>query len=395
MHKRSHSSRGAQKKKRGFAKKKCGKNQAPFNFARLLSFRIKGPRVEFPGMDLTQSTSGTTTNDPKKWCAFPALHLAAIEKKKVSINLSDEAFGTPPTPPTNPHRCVSQQAREQPRKSSLTQYTLPRALPNIQSRTDINQIQTVPSLPDLSSSVLGRSNIRRVNVSPLSTCIEHLPRRVSFENQSAERNVWKLHTIPKNTSPLINSPFVALLQPQDARMKGRNTLVVDLDETLVFSTLKKCPCDADLEVRSEGVTGHVYVRYRPFLLEFLDFVSQLFEVVVFTASSACYAEVLLDRLEKEVGHEVFSARLYRDHCTTTESGEYVKDLMQLGRPLSRVVMLDNLPGAYTYQKRNALPISSFVGDPFDNELRQLLKLMARLAECETVFPLLDAHSCVV
>ncbi len=61
--------------------------------------------------------------------------------------------------------------------------------------------------------------------------------------------------------------------------------VLDLDETLVHCSLDPIPNpDLTFEVPFDGVSYEVHVRKRPFFEHFLAEVSQVFEVVVFTAS---------------------------------------------------------------------------------------------------------------
>lgn len=77
-----------------------------------------------------------------------------------------------------------------------------------------------------------------------------------------------------------------------------NAQVLDLDETLVHSTLDGCDePDFSFPVAFNGREHRVHVRRRPHLQQFLDRCAQLFEVVVFTASQKIYAEQLLNILD--------------------------------------------------------------------------------------------------
>ena len=67
--------------------------------------------------------------------------------------------------------------------------------------------------------------------------------------------------------------------------KGRKTLVLDLDETLVHSTFQKVS-DSDyiIPVEIEGNIDSVYVYLRPGALEFIKKMSEIYEVIIYTAS---------------------------------------------------------------------------------------------------------------
>jgi RNA polymerase II subunit A small phosphatase-like protein len=124
--------------------------------------------------------------------------------------------------------------------------------------------------------------------------------------------------------------------PQREINIGRNTLVLDLDETLVHSSFTKIKSDLTIDIEIEGEFYKVYVLKRPGVDEFLSKCAELFEVVLFTASLAAYADPLLNALDPE---GLLSFRLFRDSCTFSPSG-YVKDLSRLGRDLKHVLIVD-------------------------------------------------------
>ena len=79
----------------------------------------------------------------------------------------------------------------------------------------------------------------------------------------------------------------AMMQEQD---RGKKTLVLDLDETLVHSSFKPIPNpDYIIPVEIEGKVVDVYVLKRPWLDHFMAAIAGQFEIVVFTASLSKYA----------------------------------------------------------------------------------------------------------
>lgn len=77
-------------------------------------------------------------------------------------------------------------------------------------------------------------------------------------------------------------PFLGEQRPCD---KGKKTLVLDLDETLVHSTFQPMPnCQYIIPVEIEGNIYNVYVNRRPWACEFIEHMSQFYEVIIYTAS---------------------------------------------------------------------------------------------------------------
>ncbi|XP_042037925.1 carboxy-terminal domain RNA polymerase II polypeptide A small phosphatase 1-like [Salvia splendens] len=150
------------------------------------------------------------------------------------------------------------------------------------------------------------------------------------------------------------------------------TIFLDLDETLIHSTAAAPPERYDFVVRPviDGQKTEFYVLKRPFVDEFLAYMSGRFEIVIFTAGIEEYASLVVDKLD---WRNAISHRLYRDSCRAVD-GMFVKDLGETGRDLSRVVIVDDNPNSYQFQPENAIPIRQFVDDVGDEELKKMMEL---------------------
>lgn len=168
-----------------------------------------------------------------------------------------------------------------------------------------------------------------------------------------------------------------LLGKKDKKYRNKKCLILDLDETLVHSSFKYLrTADFVIPVEIDNQVHHVYVIKRPGVDEFLEKVGKWFEVVVFTASVAKYGDPLLNKLD--IHHSVHH-RLFRDACFNYQ-GNFIKNLSQIGRPLSDSIIIDNSPASYIFHPQHSIPISSWFSDTHDNELLDLLPFLEDISK---------------
>jgi Dullard-like phosphatase family protein len=165
-----------------------------------------------------------------------------------------------------------------------------------------------------------------------------------------------------------------------------DTLTLMTLEPLKSSTDNCSPRAYDAIVTAQGNPiewGMVY--FRPFLRSFLETVSAVFEVVVFTAACQDYADQILDAIDpcKRLIHH----RLYRDSCKECtpnpelpEAKVYVKDLACLGRDVRKTILIDNSLLSFAYQLNNGVVCNPYTGDENDTELLVLLEVLNQLLD---------------
>lgn len=178
------------------------------------------------------------------------------------------------------------------------------------------------------------------------------------------------------------------LLPLSTRRTHKKTLVLDLDETLIHSSLT--PVNDPDDIVFTGKLPNVFkffVKYRPGLLEFLRKVSMKFELVVYTASSREYAEKVLGKIDPR--RKLLKYRLYREDCLLM-CGHYLKDISRLGRDLAQVVIMDNSVAAFAMHLDNGIPISTWIEDVNDIELSKAEAILQHVKECPDVRPFLKS-----
>ena len=181
------------------------------------------------------------------------------------------------------------------------------------------------------------------------------------------------------------------------------TLVLDLDETLVYVTdtkndnfeLPQIPFEYYILDESKSTIqkfiknneiknfrkAKSFVTIRPGLSKFLTYAKQYFyDIIIFTSSQYSYAEEIIKIIDKD---KLISKIYSRKDCSFYNDVFY-KDLNKIKKDLSQTIIIDNYPECYLLQHFNGLPIPSFTGNKNDNELLKLMPILAKLSKVKDV-----------
>ncbi|EPS44377.1 hypothetical protein H072_1603 [Dactylellina haptotyla CBS 200.50] len=131
----------------------------------------------------------------------------------------------------------------------------------------------------------------------------------------------------------------------------------------------------DMLVHSEWTREHGWrTAKRPGAEYFLTYLSQYYEIVIFTSQPNVMAGPIVAKLDPFRMHQ----QLFRE-ATKYKRGKYIKDLTYLNRDLSKVIMLDTKPEAWTDQPENAIKMKPWKGNPRDKELVALIPFLEFIA----------------
>ncbi|XP_051894092.1 CTD small phosphatase-like protein 2 [Pristis pectinata] len=258
------------------------------------------------------------------------------------------------------------------------------------TRNDHNTNQNLPSFP-ISPSVSPdvetnrdsyRSSMPLEMTFSINFSMEETPLYDKKELFNQQRFVKELQSSTEKT-------FQKSTLPLKTRSVPDYSLVLGLDETLVHCQMTPMEdTDFVLPVHFQDKNYQVYVRLRPFCREFLESVSQFYEIILFTSATKEYTDKVLDILDPQ--RRIIRHRLYRKHCICV-MGNYVRELMVLGRNLARTVFVDSSAEALAGQTANGIQIKSWFKNPSDQELRKLIPFLQRLAQLDDVRPVIQMN----
>lgn len=161
-------------------------------------------------------------------------------------------------------------------------------------------------------------------------------------------------------------------------------IILDLDETLIFSSLEK------LSIKEDFWVGNYFVYKRPGLDVFLNFIRDNFQIAVWTSSTFDYAESIVNHLF--VNQSFLKFVWARERCVSKIDIEsrkqyWIKDLKKvkrLGFNLEKVLVIDDSVEKLQRNYGNHVPVIPFFGDPEDDELLMLVRFLEKVKNIDSV-----------
>ncbi|CAD8182007.1 unnamed protein product [Paramecium octaurelia] len=248
--------------------------------------------------------------------------------------------------------------------------------------TQINRPQSIIS-PFKQTKSLSPST--RVNIVPSKKSLYYVSSLVeSFRHilpQNQEQQLFRDHAVQtfncvsfcvklqEATQSILEQKRMDI--PMKSHYKFKKTVVFDLDETLIHcNENQNLKADVYLPITfPSGDTAQAGINIRPYAKWILQELSQLCEVIVFTASHQCYASQVIKYLDPN--STLLSGQLFRDRCVLSQDGVHIKDLRVLNRDPKDIVLVDNAAYSFGVHLENGIPIIPFYDNKDDKELKML------------------------
>ena len=179
--------------------------------------------------------------------------------------------------------------------------------------------------------------------------------------------------LPKSRSEVLDETY------NEKRIK----LILDLDNTLIYSTTKK-----NDQIKDYTIMDNLYVYKRPYLDKLLNDVNYFFniqvskycDIAIYTSASQEYANPIIDYIDK---YKVISKRLFREDCFKINE-TYYKDFSKHGFDSKNVIIVDDSPEVHVNSTDHLIPIKKWFGSDIDNSLLKISKTLSNLKYTQDV-----------
>ncbi len=180
------------------------------------------------------------------------------------------------------------------------------------------------------------------------------------------------------------------------KFEGKKTVIVGLENILLAAeTVPMKDYDHEVEIRQGPIPlGKVYIKFRPYLFDFLEFAARRFELIVYCSGSELYCSAILDCIE--ASRSYFAYRIYNDHVLHENTSYAVKDydfLLTAGRTEDNIIIIEYDVAAFCLNIWNGVVVEKFTPD---DEIRlgntkELVELARYLQDLDTKTSVYKVH----
>jgi TFIIF-interacting CTD phosphatase-like protein len=162
----------------------------------------------------------------------------------------------------------------------------------------------------------------------------------------------------------------------------KHLLVLDLDETLIHSSVEKLTIDETFKYEE------YYVYERPHLTWFIKEISNHFRLGIWSAADELYvSSIVAQILPKDIKLEIMLGRKSCEIELDSETNTYtyeknIADLLQLDLKLEQIILVDDNADNAKINKGNVIVIKPFFGDLHDQELKFLYNYLFAIRDVE-------------
>eukprot|EP00331_Platyophrya_macrostoma_P025512 CAMPEP_0176434738 /NCGR_PEP_ID=MMETSP0127-20121128/16868_1 /TAXON_ID=938130 /ORGANISM="Platyophrya macrostoma, Strain WH" /LENGTH=315 /DNA_ID=CAMNT_0017817557 /DNA_START=45 /DNA_END=992 /DNA_ORIENTATION=- len=164
---------------------------------------------------------------------------------------------------------------------------------------------------------------------------------------------------------------------------NKKTLVLDLDQTLVYLTLETPSKESNyVEISDQGRLKSYAVK-RPGLDQFMKDMSADYNICIYSANKQRYVHDVV----KAVGLTPYIFEIYtREHCTKVSEKTYMKSLLNLGFSLTNTIFVDDSEAQMRCQPLNGVLIQPYRGEIGDSALIYLIPFLRHISTLSDVRP---------
>ncbi len=234
-----------------------------------------------------------------------------------------------------------------------------------------------------SNKVEGQTNQNKTNIEKMNFINDKIGIKLNkilmnYKTEYSALIMGLLETIKEKTYEQINDFFQERILRKDNNNNNKNnqkkTVFLPIRFSYVLSKRMKPYTLVIIEktiFNYKTMNNQSVMTFRPFLIEFLEILSQYYELILFSAETLNTIEPIIKVIQRKKNY--FDYIFYRENNNNFIGNEYNIDLKKIGRPLNSTIIIDNFQQSSRLQKDNRINIKSF--SPYNSKDRTLYNLI--------------------